>query len=76
MVTSSLRASDTCILIRPIVHIFRYMKRVDTKIGSAGIVGGALNSLRTKNTREQTLEEIVDGFIDSNPIIYERLSKL
>jgi hypothetical protein len=30
----------------------------------------------TKVSSEQTLEEIVDGFIDSNPIIYERLSKL
>jgi len=25
---------------------------------------------------EQTLEEIIDEFIDANPIVYERLSKL
>ena len=51
------------------------MKRVDSKLGGAGI-GGAIKSLRAEDTREQTLEEIIDGFIDENPIVYERLSKL
>lgn len=51
------------------------MKKVD-KRSKAGIGGGALSGVRINDADEQTLEEIVDEFIDSNPIIYERLSKL